>query len=291
MKPFAIALLILAPLAATARADYHYQAVDYPGAAATVLFALNDRGESVGSFYTPAAHAMRFDGQQFHAIDPDGVIGTSPKSHAYSINNRDDIAGSYQDAGGVLHGFVFHAPSGQLDVLDHPSGNPTEAFGVNDLGEVIGVYYVGDETHAFRWRRGVYRAADLPGGSTTPFSINDRGEIVGEIVDVAGTLGHGFREACDGKVTRFDAPGAPANSTFFISINNRDQVLGAYQDAAGNFNNFVLDRGALQPFDLPSSFGATAVSAQTINDQGGIVGYYSDEQGVNHGFAAVRHDR
>ena len=44
-------------------------------------------------------------------------------------------------------------------------------------------------------------------------------------------------------------------------------------------------------FDLPASFGAVYVSAQTINDLEDIVGYYFDANFVAHGFVAkARHE-
>jgi probable HAF family extracellular repeat protein len=268
-------------------AAYNLSVVDFPGATQTIIFAVNDRGHYVGAFADQAgSHAMYYDGQSLQPLDPIGVVGKSAKSHAYSLNTWDAIAGSYTDASGVLHGFVMH--HGQLTHVDYPGGFPTEAYGINDLGRVIGVYYTADGNfHAFTLDNGVYRATDIAGAVTTiPLSINDRDQVVGEVIDVANTVGHGFTEQCDGAITRYDAPGAPANSTFFISINNLDQILGAYFDAAGNQNNFLLERGTLVPFTLPASFGATYISAQTINDWGAIVGFYTDGKNVNHGFIA-----
>src|SRR5262249_51259500 len=127
----------------------------------------------------------------------------------------------------------------------------------------------------------------VPGSfSTNPLSINDRGEIVGEDIDVAGTVGHGYRQARNGAITKYDAPGAPPDSTYFISINNRDQILGSYFDESFDAFHFILDHGVATPFELPESAGATTVTAQTLNDLGQIVGYYTDAAGATHGFLA-----
>jgi len=74
--------------------------------------------------------------------------------------------------------------------------------------------------------------------------------------------------------------------TFFISINNRDQILGSYFDAQDNIHNFIHRGSRYVSFDLPASFGAVYVSAQTINDLEDIVGYYFDANFVAHGFVA-----
>jgi hypothetical protein len=138
---------------------------------------------------------------------------------------------------------------------------------------------------------GVFKNIDLPGGlSTTPYSINDWSQIAGKFEDVSNTTGHGYLQQKNGKFTTFDAPGAPADSTFFISVNNFDRILGAWIDSAGVTHNFLLSEGRLHNFDLPESFHASSVSAQTINDFGEIVGYYNDSQGVQHGFVAIPKD-
>jgi uncharacterized membrane protein len=253
-----------------------------------MVFAVNDLGQYVGQFTDAgqAGHALWFDGRQLRALDADGVIGTARRSSAFSINNLGQIAGSYTDAAGGKHGFVYSF--GHVATLDYPGAVSTAAYGLNDEGEVIGVYHdsAGAE-HAFRLRGGVYRRDDLTAGITVPLAINDWGEIVGELTPDANTIGQGFRQRGD-HFTTFAAPGAPANSTYLISINNRDQMLGVWFDAAGEANNFVVsERGTVTPFALPPSFAALATSAQTLNDLGVLVGWFSDASG-DHGFIARR---
>jgi probable HAF family extracellular repeat protein len=286
------AALVITLFAVPAWARYEYQTVDYPGAQQTLILAINDLGHYVGLVIDTAntPHALYFDGHRLALLDANGLIGKSAKSRAYALNNLDEIAGSYVDAAGKLHGFLYC--HGEVTTVDDPSGQPTEAYGINDLGQAIGVSYdAAGNPHGFTLRRGKYQPIDVPGSvSTNPLSINDREEIVGEVIDIAGTVGHGYLEKRDGSVTRYDAPGAPANSTYLVSTNNLDQTLGAYLDAAGSTNNFVLDHGTLTSFNVPASFGASGVTAQTINDFGTIVGYYTDAAGKNHGFIALAKD-
>jgi len=108
---------------------------------------------------------------------------------------------------------------------------------------------------------------------------------VGE-TSTSGHGRHGYRQARDGVITKYDAPAAPSRQHLFISINNRNQILGAYFDESFDVFNFVLDHGVTTPFALPASFEASTVTAQTINDVGEIVGYYSDAGGATHGFIA-----
>jgi hypothetical protein len=286
----------LAFVFSTALADtgYEFRAVDFPGAANTIIFAVNNLGHFVGSEKdsSGANHAIFDAGTQLQLLDPSGVIGTSGQSRAFSINNRDDIAGAYTDAAGAQHGYVHHVDD-SITQIDFPDAMDTQAFGVNDFGTVIGVYTdVQGNTHSFILHEGHYRNIDLPGGTasfgTQPLSINDFGEIVGEFIRTDGTLGFGYLQSPDGRFKLTTAPGSAPQQTLFISINNRQQILGAFADSAGVQHNFLKTGDDFRPFDLPARFGASFVSAQTVNDRDEIVGYYQDASGVPHGFVAVR---
>ncbi len=289
MKTLAASLLVLALPAAVWGAEYRYNTVDFAGAANTALYAINDLGHYVGAEKdaSGAHHAVFNDGTQLALLDPTGLIGTSAESWAYSISHRGDIAGAYIDATGASHGYLRHA-TGKVDTLDYPGGFDTQAYGVNDHGTVIGAYNdAAGNTHAFVLRNGHYKPADLAGGIlTVPLSINDWEQIAGEYITTPGTAGYGYVQFRSGRYTLHTAPGSQPQQTFFISINNFREVLGAYEDAAGKQQNFIRKGSTYLPFDLPSSFAASFVSAQTINDREDIVGYYLDASSVAHGFVA-----
>jgi hypothetical protein len=292
MKILIAALLISLCSAAQADSDYRFRAVDFPGSTGTFIFALNNAGQFVGAEQDTAgvAHAIFDDGEQLQLLDlsPLGPIG---RSFALSINNRGDIAGAYRDLAGVAHGYVHHS-DGRVSHIDFPGASGTQAFGVNDHGTVIGVYFDAQtHPHAFLRREGVYRNADLPGGAstfTTPFSVNDLEQIAGEYTTDPNLNGFGYLQSRDGRFELTTAPGSVPEGTFFISINNRQQILGAYADAVGVQHNFLRTDNVYRPFDLPARFAASFVSAQTVNDRDDIVGYYNDASGVAHGFVALR---
>ena len=290
MKFLPITCLLGIATAAPA-AEYQFSAVDFPGAANTTVFAVNDCGWFVGAEKDTAGahHAIIDDGSQLRLLDPSGLIGTSAQSWAYSINRHGDVAGAYVDADGHYHGYLYNHTDGSVSTIDYPGGFDSQAYGVNDDGQIIGVY--NDDAgngHSFLLKSGSFSSLDLAGGiQTVPLSINDHGEIVGEYVTAADTIGYGYLEGPAGNVRFVTAPGSQPQETYFISINNHNRILGQYVDADGNYQNFIRWGNHYQSFDLPSSYAASYVSAQTINDSGEIVGYYLDADNVAHGFVAL----
>jgi len=265
--------------------------VDFPGAASTQIYAVNNFGQFVGAEFDDSGnpHAIFDDGRKLALLDATGIVGTSFQSWAFSINNRGEIAGAYQQTATTgLHGFIHH-PNGNITTIDDPAGSDTQAFGINDLGSVIGVYNdTAMKSHAFVLRHEQFATADVPGAvQTVPLSINDREQIVGEAVTTDHTVGFGYLQQSNGHVTLTTAPGSVPQGTFFISINNREQILGSFDDATGVQQNFLETRGDFQPFVFPARFAATLVSAQTVNDLDEIVGYYNDASQASHGFVAL----
>jgi uncharacterized membrane protein len=298
LRTFAASALIGATLlgapsvagAAEADTTYRYQAIDYPGAANTALYAINVRGHYVGAMkdaVTGAHHAVHGQGGSIKLLDPDGLVGQARESWAFTTNGLGQVGGVYLDDAGVRHGFILH-PGGAVQTIDMPGAFGTQVYGLNDRGQFIGLYRdAAGLDHAYVNRNGSFVNADLPGGlQTIPLSITDSGQIVGEFVKTEGTTGYGYIQYPDGRFTLHTAPDSPPEQTFYISMNNRRQILGAWFDADGLAHNFIRRHGRYTPFDLPESLGAIYVQAETINDQGDVVGYWFDSNGVAHAFLA-----
>jgi uncharacterized membrane protein len=285
-----IALALAVALCGAAQANARtFTQINYPAATQTYVFALNNSRAFVGEFTDAAGnHAFTGQGETLLPVDPGGPVGTSPSSAAYSINNAGQIAGAFHDAANTAHGYVLTGTS--LQQIDYPGATSTWAFGVNDTGTIIGIYLdAAGAQHAYLLGGAHLQNIDLPlTGITTPFSINNRGEIVGEYQENANVIGHGFIRRPNGAYRLLDAQGAPPDSTFLISINNANRLVGAYNDANGVQNNFLLRGGHQHPVNVPPSYNASYVSAQTINDTADLVGYYQDSAGAAHGFIAVK---
>jgi probable HAF family extracellular repeat protein len=116
--------------------------ITYPGAPYTEVHGINDRGQLVGTYLEPGA-----------APNPDGTIPA-----------------------GTVHGFLWER--GRFASFDVPGSIFTQAFGINNRGQITGGYYDATGTqHAFLQDQGRYQTLDAPGGNIA-YGINDRGEII-----------------------------------------------------------------------------------------------------------------
>jgi probable HAF family extracellular repeat protein len=107
--------------------------------------------------------------------------------------------GRFEDAAGVLHGFI--KTGNTYTVLTDPNAsgsNPdgvsgTLPSGINNEGTVVGMYVAGGHGgHSFIWRNGTFSDFSFPGSSHTELNaINDVGDLAGLYVDASGDV-HGF---------------------------------------------------------------------------------------------------
>jgi hypothetical protein len=158
------------------------------------LLGVNDHNVAVG-FYNDASgntHAYSFDirRNQFNEITPSGINNPT----AAAINNRGDVAGFGADAtsdssNGQVVGYLLRR-DGRVTILDVPGSSMTQALGINDDNEVVGLYQVvvgsSTMTHGFTWTPwGGFQTVDDPNGvgATTINGVNDQGELVGFYTD------------------------------------------------------------------------------------------------------------
>jgi hypothetical protein len=156
------------------------------------LLGVNDANVAVG-FYNDQAgsshgYVYNINTNRFHALSLPSSVSSDT---AAAINNRGDIAG-FASVGGMTEGFVLRS-NGRLTMLDVPGSSMTQAFGINDQREVVGLYSVGTGSsvmmHGFVWRphHGFTTVDDPHGvGTTTINGVNDKGELVGFYTDAAG---------------------------------------------------------------------------------------------------------
>ena len=167
-------------------------------------------------------------------------------THAYGLNARDVVAGSYEhdrNPLGILttSAYLWNERDG-FTTFDAPqaTGGLTIAWGVNRAGDAVGVYAdAASIYHGFvRDRRGEIRTHDRPGSPYTQLmGINDRGDVVGFYQDPADFILKGF-VVQGGKPASVSPPDAALGS-YPYRIANDGRIVGWYIDANGAVLGFL----------------------------------------------------
>jgi hypothetical protein len=213
------------------------------------------------------------------------VVGNDGNGNAFSLS------------GGNVHTFI---PLG---------GSAATAFGINDLGQIVGQYTDGAEMPGFILpnSRTAIRI-DAPSGPdvVNAQGINNFGLVVGFYVGTDGQF-HGFltheSDAHSGELTGTPVadptiptvPGEPGATFVFsqiLGINDEGIAVGYYGDSTTSQHGFIYNThtGQYTFLDDPSEAfdnGVEVTQITGINDFGQITGFYSDANGVFHSFVAT----
>jgi uncharacterized membrane protein len=123
--------------------DGDYTTVDVPGAAATTVLGINNRGQMVGSYIYPEGgyHGFLRDNRGAVTTLPEAP-GADPRlggTQPSSINDRGRIVGLAYDAQGGSRGFRLER--GELTPIDAaPDAVFTRPLDINNRGRIVGDY-------------------------------------------------------------------------------------------------------------------------------------------------------
>lgn len=236
------------------------------------------------------------DRRRFTTVDYPGYYSYNAP---LGINNQGNVAGFYDDAQQIIHGYVrLH---GKFQTVDYPGAFMTSCGGITDQDLVSGTYIdLKGFQHGFLWRQGHFHPLDVPfasqntqgvlyefgpGLGTAAFGLNLFGSVVGQYADAIGTS-RGW-VLVDGCYHTVDAPGAgvgPGLGTLVFGINVWGSMVGSYHTDTPPFvRGWVSHRGAFSPVNMPGAGGSFGTQANGINDLGDIVGVYTDAQDNLHG--------
>jgi uncharacterized membrane protein len=213
-----------------------------PSVTGTSLNGINASGQFMGTYFvdseTSPNHAFVGENGHFTTLDPPGAT----RSQGGFINAKGEAVGTYRDEDQKRHGFIWR--KGVFTSFNVPGDGPdpsgTVAFGINDIGEVVGTYVAksDERNHGFlRSKNGDFTTIDVSGAIlTVAQGINNAGTIVGIYLDDEGF--HGFVRSRKGDFTTVDAPGA-SGDTEINSINAKGEIVGFYVDAGGVQHGFL----------------------------------------------------
>jgi len=177
-----------------------------------------------------------------------------------------------------------HADSYTFELIHVPGARYTQANGINDHGQIVGMYQDSSSArahHGFVYANGTFTPLNAPGNLRLDwaYGINNRGQVVGTCSDSQGAHGCLFN---NGTVTLFDVPDSVDTSA--QGLNNRGQIVGSYFDG-NTWHGYIYDNGAFTSLDVPFP---DALPGSTwpwgINDRGLVVGIYVDFNWTHHGF-------
>jgi probable HAF family extracellular repeat protein len=279
---------------------FAYTTIDY-SIYDTQANGINDLGQIVGYFTGTAVAGAEHVAEAARVVGDHGFLYTSGTltplddtvsgahdTHAYGINDLDQIVGNFTGSLGDVLGFIDNG--GIFSTLIDPLGaKGTFAQGINDAGQIVGYYVDSSGTsHGFLDSGGTYTTIDdALGTGTALLGINNAGQIVGSYTDSSGGL-HGFLATLPTTTSyTFTTLNAPSGTdgTEAYGINNLGQVVGNYTDSSGAGHAFLYNSSnfAYSTLDYPSP--AVTSAADGINDVGQVVGYYLDSSGKLHGFS------
>ncbi|MGA2701947.1 MAG: PEP-CTERM sorting domain-containing protein [Isosphaeraceae bacterium] len=318
----ALALLVAASLASPARADsikilnvvdsngYVFTNFDGPVPSNTAMTGTNSNGISntgtVVGFSTP-------DGATFTNFTANPLTSTvanplningSTAAMAFGVNSAGTVVGTDGN------GNAFSLSNGTVNTFIPLGGTSAMAFGINDHGLIVGQSMISSQlVPGFIKNGSSYTTINAPTGSTSNVvnaqGINNNGLVVGFYQGNDGQV-HGFmaNSAVSGTLTGTPikdpvipvVPGEPVGTTFVFSqilgINDQNTAVGYYGDSTlsqhGYFYN--TNTGTYTFLDDPNAAfnnGVEVTQITGINNSGEITGFYSDANGVFHGFVAV----
>lgn len=235
---------------------------------------------------SPAAHA----GYNLTTVtDPTGT----GLINLLGINNSGTIAGF--DNGVTNQGFTLTLPA-NFTVVNFPSAlaaNPpvvsSQVTGINAAGDLSGLYVdSAGNTHGFTRIGGTFTTVDNLASAVfnQALGINNSDETVGYYAPTqAGTPGDVAYSQKGGVFSDINSM-LPTNfNSQAVGINSDSTpwIVGFYQPDVALATSFgFLDAGGTITTIDP--FGSTFTQALGVNDQGEIVGFYVDSNGVQHGY-------
>jgi len=229
-------------------------------------------------------------------------INGSTTAMAFAINSSGSVVGTDGN------GNAFYTTKGKVKTFIPTGGMSAVAFGINDHGAIVGQYVTSIATPGFiRVNNKSFITINAPSGSNTVNAqgINNQGLVVGFYVGT-DTQVHGFmaneKSAQNGTLTGTAiadptipvVPGEPGATFVFsqiLGINDKGIAVGYYGDSTTSQHGFLYNThtGVYTFLDDPSEAfnnGVEVTQITGITNSGEITGFYSDANGVFHGFVA-----
>jgi uncharacterized membrane protein len=242
-----------------------------PKALQTSMYGINNKGVVVGYYLDQNSieHGVRWDpkDQKFTTIDdPKGDMG----NECINLNSKGTIVGGYYTANSL---FGFQYKDGKFSDIG-PGGVVSEAWGINDKGEVAG--FMTDSSnvvHGYVWDGKLYTILDYPGANkfTAAWGINNAGLVTLQWIDSSNNYEAAVYNT---KTQKYSKPITVrgAAQTYVHSIDNAGDIVFSWDDSSGNSFGALLTGKKFYKFSDPKAPDYTRPDG--INDKHEIVGRF-----------------
>jgi probable HAF family extracellular repeat protein len=259
-------------------------------------------------------------------IIPLGTLGGNA-SYGNAINNRGQVAGFALNTildpfAGTLalgpsfpvatesHAFLWDTKNGMRDLGTLGSGPDSEAFYVNESGQVVGISYINSTANTdngpvctpnvptedpFLWENGVMTdLGSLGGNCGFPFALNNRGEVVGNatlagnasnnvpflwtkgtgmqrLPSVGGTFGEAYSINDAGQIAGWASPPGDTAAHAVLWEEGKAKDLGVLGNASCNIGLWINSREQVVGFAGVDSCNTSNESAFLSEDGGPLV--------------------
>ncbi len=253
-----------APQAADAPGPYVLTDLGTLGGPSAQALDINEAGDIVGSATNAASRLRAFLWRSGSMTDL-GTIGGN-HSEAVAISDTGHVVGRAQTSALKYHAVLW---SGGTTTDLTPSSDYAVAYGVNDIGQVVGSI---DNWKGFHWQNGVLTLlGDLGGGCSHAQDIDDSGRIVGASCTPQVNMPHATLWQDGAIIDLGVAPGMEDSGA--TAINSVGQIVGTsgFMDKETyeiTSRAFLYENGVMNVLPVPSkeAYGGD------INDSGVVVG-------------------
>ena len=275
---------------------------DMPNATGTYLTGINDSGEICGYYTVASGNTIAFWINKYgDTIVLHGPGGSNSYVNATGISNNDMVVGNFGTAGNVsaAQSFIFLPNPGRNSggtylTVTNWGGTNTQASGITSDTCISGSYQVGGNDCGALWCTGAGTPTSLRCSNvgtvypTYAFDINTvNHNACGFIIQGAEEQAFVYRSSIDAWDT-FQVGGFLKSRA--LGMNDNGWICGNYNNETKGFYGKKVWQQNLTNFTQIIVNGATTIYPSHINNANGIVGYYTDAQGVDHGFILATYD-
>jgi len=233
------------------------------------VYAMTDSGLLAVSVWVneDVAHCALWSRQRGLTVLTEG-LGTPISCLAWGINSRGEVVGAVGDSPASNGAYFWDAEGRAVRLPDLAGAYRTDAYDINEHGEVVGVAYLSSPTstaRAFRWTESSgLSLLPLPAGATgsSATAINNRGDIAGSVFGSQSML---TLWRANGEIVTIQHHGSVRD------MNQRGWIVGRVENSAFLW---IPEVGIV---DL--SVGVQSVVG-SINDRGVVVGFAEGHDGI-----------